>query len=218
MASRLPYRLGFMVLRSTYYASRRRGCVVCVSLCHAFFPIFVACFLALPTPYLLAQQSTPAEYRSKAHFLATLPSFIDWPGTAFASPQSPFLICVRGDFSFGTSLAELALDTSPHGRRVDVKWIHNDRDLRTCQVLFVSRSESKNYAKLLRVLGDAGVLTVGETTDFLAAGGIIAFAVDRDSLQFEVNLVAADHARLKISSRLLTLARRVLNHPEAAKG
>jgi len=47
---------------------------------------------------------------------------------------------------------------------------------------------------------------------------MISFAVERDILQFEVNLVAADSARLKISSRLLTLARRVVNRAETTKG
>jgi hypothetical protein len=170
--------------------------------------------VALP---LTAQESTVAEYRSKAHFLATFPSFVDWPESVFPSTESPFLICVRGDFSFGTSLAERTRGASPHGRRVDVKWVHKDQELRGCHVLFVSRSESKHYAKLLQAVEGAGVLTVGETPDFLAAGGIISFAVEREALQFEINLVAADNARLKISSRLLVLARRVVNRTAGAK-
>ena len=169
-------------------------------------------------PPLAAQQSTAAEYRSKANFLATFPSFVDWPESAFPSAQAPFLICVRGDFSFGTALAEFARGASPHGRRVDVKWVHKDQELRDCQIGFVSRSESKRYAKVLQAVQGAGVLTVGETPGFLAAGGIISFAVERELLQFEVNLVAADGARLKISSRLLTLARRVVNRTDGAKG
>ncbi len=161
----------------------------------------VACLFACVAMPLAAQESV-AEYRGKANFLATFPSFVDWPESAFPSAQSPFLICVRGDFSFGTSLAELARGVSPHGRRVDVKWVHKDEELRGCHVLFVSRSESKRYTKLLQAVEGAGVLTVGETPDFLAAGGIISFAMEREALQFEVNLVAADNARLKISSRL----------------
>jgi hypothetical protein len=169
-------------------------------------------------PPLAAQQSTVAEYRNKANFLATFPSFVDWPESAFPLAQAPFLICVRGDFSFGTALAEFARGASPHGRRVDGKWMHKDQELRDCQIGFVSRSESKRYAKVLQAVDGTGVLTVGETPDFLAAGGIISFAVERELLQFEVNLVAADSARLKISSRLLTLARRLVNRAEGAKG
>jgi hypothetical protein len=176
------------------------------------------CLLSSAEPPACSQETKAAEYRSKANFLATFPSFVDWPEGAFASVESPFLICVRGDFSFGTSLAELARGASPHGRRVEVRWVRKDQDLRNCHIAFVSRSEAKRYTKLLQSLEGAGVLTVGETKDFLTAGGAISFSSERETLQFEVNLVAADSAHLKISSRLLALARRVITKTEAAKG
>jgi hypothetical protein len=169
-------------------------------------------------PRLLAQDSKAAEYRSKAHFLATFPSFVEWPEIAFPSPQAPFLICVRGDFSFGMTLAALVRGASPHGRRVEVRWVRKDEELRNCHIAFISRSESKRYTKILQALEGAGVLTVGETEDFLSDGGAISFSFERETLQFEVNLVAAARAHLRISSNLLTLARRVINRSEAAKG
>ena len=45
-----------------------------------------------------AQASVPAEYRTKASFLTVVPSFIDWPESAFTSAEAPFLVCVLGDF------------------------------------------------------------------------------------------------------------------------
>ena len=95
--------------------------------------------------------------------------------------------------------------------------MHTDQELHNCQIAFISRSEVKRYAKLLQTVEGTGVLTVGETPDFLAAGGIISFAVENETLQFEVNLLAADSARLKISSRLLALARRIVHRTEGAK-
>jgi hypothetical protein len=56
-----------------------------------------------------------------------------------------------------------------------------------------------------------GVLTVGETPDFLSVGGMLSFSFKNDSLQFEVNLVAVNEAHLRVSSKLLALARRVVN-------
>ena len=170
-----------------------------------------------PVP-VLAQESSSAEYRNKATFLAAFPSFVDWPDTAFSSVQAPFLICVRGDFSFGTSLAELARGASPHGRRIEVRWVHKDQELLNCHIAFISRSESKRYPKLLQILERTGVLTVGETENFITAGGVISFSSERETLQFEVNLIAAETAHLKISSRLLALARHVVTRTEAAKG
>ena len=177
--------------------------------------IWLALCAALPA---LAQESTTQQYKNKATFLAAFPSFVEWPESVFPSTESPFVICVRGDFSFGTSLAELARGKSPRGRRVEVRWVHTDQQLRSCQIAFISRSEQKHYAKLLQALEGAWVLTVGETDDFLAAGGAISLSAGPEALQFEVNLTATEAAHLKISSRLLALARRVMSRTEAAKG
>jgi len=164
-----------------------------------------------------AQSSVALEYRNKASFLATFPSFIDWPGNAFPAAEAPFLVCVLGDFQFGTYLAEVTRSTAAHGRRVEVRWVHKDQELRNCHILFVSRSESKRYAKVLQVVQGADVLTFGETPDFLSAGGALSFSFLNEALQFEVNLVAANDAHLRVSSRLLALARRVVNNPESSK-
>lgn len=180
--------------------------------------LVAACLLSVAAPPVCSQEYKAAEYRSKANFLATFPSFIDWPESSFASVQSPLLICVRGDFSFGTSLAELARGALPHGRRIEVRWVRKDQELRNCHIAFVSRSESKRYATVLQSLEGADVLTVGETDGFLGAGGAISFLSEHETLQFEVNLIAADTAHLKISSRLLALARHVVTRTEAAKG
>jgi len=193
------------------------GSGIGLAVCGVLFAavIWVAMCATLPA---VAQESTAQQYKNKATFLAAFPSFVEWPESAFPSTESPFVICVRGDFSFGTSLAELARGKSPHGRRVEVRWVHKDQDLRSCQIAFISRSELKRYAKLLQALEGAWVLTVGETDDFLMAGGAISLSSGPEALQFEVNLAATEAAHLKISSRLLALARRVMSRTEAAKG
>jgi hypothetical protein len=173
--------------------------------------------LLLAAHSVAAQDSVSLEYRNKASFLATFPSFIDWPGDAFPAAGTPFLVCVVGDFRFGTYLAEVTRSTAPHGRRVEVRWVHKDQELRSCHILFISRSESKRYAKVLQLVQGADVLTVGETPDFLSAGGALSFSFQNETLQFEVNLIAANDAHLRVSSRLLALARRVVNNPEASK-
>jgi hypothetical protein len=95
--------------------------------------------------------------------------------------------------------------------------MHKDDELRECNFLFVSSSESKRYAKVLQSVQGADVLTVGETSDFLSAGGALSFFFDDRALQFEVNLVTVSEAHLHVSSRLLALARHVVGKPEEAK-
>ena len=172
--------------------------------------------LLLPVP-AWPQVTVSAEYRSEANALSNFPNFVEWPAEAFTSPQSPFLVCVYGNFSFGTVLSELMRTATVHGRRVDVKWMRKDNELRGCQILFISHSEQSHYAKVLAAVRGAPVLTVGETSQFTESGGMVEFAYQNDALSFEVNLGAANEAHVKISSRFLSLARRVVNTSEAAK-
>lgn len=150
------------------------------------------------------------DYRAKANFLVAFPNFVEWPASAFASDTAPLAICVFGDFSFGTALAEAGRAAAIQGRRIEVRWARKEQDLRSCQIVFVSHSEAGHYAKILRLLQGSSVLTVGETDDFLSSGGAIRFVFLQDRLQFEINLQAAEAAHLRISSTMLALAHRVV--------
>jgi hypothetical protein len=166
---------------------------------------------------IAAQAVASTEYQNKAAFLAQFPNFVEWPTDASQTAQTPFQICVYGDFSFGTALAEATRGTTVRGKKLEVRWVRKLPDIRSCQILFVSRSEHARYGQVLAAVANSGVLTVGETEGFLQAGGTICFSYDRELLQFEVNLAAAHDARLKMSSQLLGLARRVMNPAEGAK-
>lgn len=174
-------------------------------------------FLLLSSLPLDAQDSSALEYRTKASFLSKFPSFIAWPEDALPPGQAPFLLCVFGDFSFGTSLAEITRGTTAHARRVEVRWVRKEQELASCQILFVSRSEQKRYIQVLEAVRGQSVLTVGETAEFLNAGGIVSFSMEEERLRFDINLEEANRVHLRFSSRLLALARRVVNKAEAAK-
>lgn len=77
-------------------------------------------------------------------------------------------------------------------------------------MLFISRSEDRRLAVLLANLRNAPVLTVGEADDFLGAGGMIRFCLEGNKVRFEINREAAESARLRISSQLLLLAKKVV--------
>ena len=143
--------------------------------------------------------------------------FVEWPESALPSGPAPFLLCVFGDFPFGTSLAELTRGPNAHAKRVEIRRVRKEQDLHSCHILFVSRSEHKKYSQVLNAVHGQSVLTVGETTEFLDAGGIVSFAMLEETLQFEVNLVEANKAHLRISSQMLALARRVVSKAEVAK-
>lgn len=162
-----------------------------------------------------AQGNVTSEYRLKAGYLSQFPNFIAWPDNAFPSPKANFAICVFGFFSFGTTLAEASRAELFHGRKIEVRLVRKVPEVRNCQILFVSRSEAGKYAQVMAEVGSAPILTVGETPEFLNAGGAITFSFAQDTLQFEFNLGAAAAARLQVSAHLLALAKRVVKAPEA---
>jgi len=217
MAARLGYpRKGLNQCRASSPGHRlKKTAAAWIPGTGSIFSIILFFFLVSPPAH--AQMPVPLEFRTKAYFLAQFPRFIDWPDTAFPSAQAPFLICILGESSFGPSLAEFTRGTVAQGRRVEVRWARPEQDLRACQILFISRSKRKQYEKVFEVVRGSNVLTIGETPDFIDAGGVVGLSFELETLHFEVNLRAANDAHLKISSRMLALARRVVNKPEDAK-
>jgi hypothetical protein len=166
---------------------------------------------------LEAQISTTAEFRTKANFLAKVPNFIEWSAEALPPGPSPFLICILGDFSFALPLAESVRGKTIQEKQIEVRGVSKGQELHSCHILFVSHFERKSYARMLGSVRGQNVLTIGETPEFLDAGGIVNLSMQEGTLQFDVNLTEANRAHLKMSSRLLALARHVVNPTEAAK-
>jgi hypothetical protein len=170
----------------------------------------------LTSPILLeAQLVGTAENRAKANFLAKVSSFIEWPEEALPSGPAPFVICIIGDLSLGIPLSESVRGITLHEKRAEIRSVRTEQELHSCHILFVSRFERKRYDRVLGSVRGLNVLTIGETPEFLDAGGIVSFSMHQETLQFDVNLDEANKAHLKISSRLLVLAKHVFT--EAAK-
>lgn len=165
--------------------------------------VFALISIALVWP--AAAQEAPLEYDVKAAFLLNFTKFIDWPASAFAS-GAPFRICITGEDPFGVSLAKIVEGEQVSSRPIAVEKMGREQ-LTHCQIVFFGRSE-KNVAEAISRLGP-GVLTVGESPDFLRAGGVIRFVVENNHVRFDVNQTTARKAGLEISSRLLKVARNV---------
>lgn len=156
---------------------------------------------------VLCAQTEGTEYQVKAAFLMNFTKFVDWPASAFQNSESPLTICVLGEDPFGGALDQVVENETAGGRRLAVQRLHRMPPAKTCQVLFISRSE-RDQAALVAAAG-SGVLTVGDQEGFLREGGIIAFVLQAHHVRFDINLQAAARAGLAISSRLLSVARRV---------
>ena len=140
----------------------------------------------------------------KAAYLYNFTLFVDWPPEA---TNGSFLICVLGTDPFGPTLPEILRGKTAGGRELRSAVVASREELPPCRVVYVPATDAARHRDALQSLLGQPVLTVGETEDFLGAGGIIRLFVEGGKLRFDVNAEAARRSRLKISARLLELAR-----------
>lgn len=165
----------------------------------------VTCFFQTVTS-AKAQGNTLSEYQVKALFLYNFAKYIQWPPEVFASAGASITIGIVGNDNFGNDLPNMVNGKTVDGRPFVIKHLSANDDFQGCQILFISNSESGHLEAILGKVGTLPILTVGETDSFLANGGIINFVLKNGNVRLEINLVSSDKARLKISSRLLSVA------------
>ncbi len=166
--------------------------------------MLVAAWIA-ETPVSGAEEPLP-EYQVKAAFLINFPKYVDWPAEAFAETNSPIIIAVPGETKVTEEIEKVIAGRTVNGRKIVLKRLASGEEPGVCQILFISATEQQRSPNLLARLKDASVLTVGESNDFLEQGGIINLARRDQKIAMEVNLTAAEKARIKVSSKLLAVA------------
>ena len=153
-----------------------------------------------------AKASASREYRIKAAFLYNFAKFTVWPAAAFADAKAPLRLCVLGEDPFHGALAALEGRTAKN-RPIVAGRLSSGDPLGQCHLLFISASEHGRLGTILESLRSMPVLVVGDTPHFARSGGTIRLKIVGDKVRFEFNVRAAQHAKLKIDSRLLRLGR-----------
>ena len=181
------------------------------------FFVALLCDGGIPAPLAWGQAEETSGYRVKTAFLFNFAKFIEWPASSFATPQSPFAICVLGQDPFGSILTDTLQGKMIGERPLAVRRLKDKSEARSCQIVFVSSSESAHLAAIVETVRGGNVLLVGENTGFAASGGTIEFTLEDDRVRFAINTDAADRSGLKFSSKLLALAQ-LVHDQEHLKG
>ncbi len=155
---------------------------------------------------LAAQPPVSKEYQVKAVFLFNFSQFVDWPTNAFPEKQTPLVIGVLGENPFGAYLDEIVRGETVNNHPLLIEHYSRLEDIKRCQILFVSRSETRQLDLILENLKGRSILTVGDIEGFAKRGGMIQFVTKKNKIRLQINLEAAKAAGLTISSKLLRLA------------
>ena len=159
---------------------------------------------------LHSNAQTVSENEVKAAYLYNFAKFVEWPAHKFANSSAPFQFCVMDDESFQEELSRFVQNKTVAGRPVNVVGIKSGGEPSSCHILFVKSPKQAQAREAITMQRATNVLTVGQNKDFVAEGGIINFILENDRIRFEVNHRAAKEAGLRISARLLTVAKLVV--------
>ena len=147
------------------------------------------------------------EYQVKAAYLFNFLKFVEYPGDSFVDPLAPIVIGIVGDDPFGSALPQVVTGKTVQGRDLVLRSYRAGEDLRGAHILFISVSEKKRLPVILASLHGSSVLTVSDMEGFLDAGGMVQFLNENGRVRFAINVDATSRARLKLSSKLLSLAK-----------
>jgi len=180
-----------------------------------FFIVWV--WVVLSMGYnLYAEPPSSREYLVKGAFLYNFAKFVSWPEEALWDDQMHINLCVLGKDPFGDALASVEGKTIEN-RKVVIKHCRRLDKLEKCNILFVSRSEEHNLSEILAKVKDWNTLTVSDMEGFAQRGGVINLITIEKKVHFEINLDAAERTGLKISSKLLRLAKIVKDRETRAE-
>jgi hypothetical protein len=154
-----------------------------------------------------AEKPNPTEYQVKAAFLFNFVKFVEWPVASFSRADAPLVIGVLGEDPFGEDLDRILRNRSINGHALQLKRFPSGQDPAGCHLVFISESEKARAPEVVRTLRASNVLLVSELEGFLELGGMIRFYLESDTVKFEINPRSAERAGLKMSSKLMGVAK-----------
>jgi hypothetical protein len=168
--------------------------------------LLAAISISLPGQLAFAAKDA-SETEVKIAYLYNFARYVGWPSSAFASDDAPIVICVLGGGSFvGEAKAIIgSRKVGEHGVQVVARPAVGQTG--NCHILYIPESASGQHAEVIASLGSRSVFTVSESAGFAQEGGVANFIRENRKIRFEINRKAADKAGLKVSARLLRVAK-----------
>jgi YfiR/HmsC-like len=147
-----------------------------------------------------------AEYQLKVEYLFNFFKFVEFPDELFGDARTPIVIGIVGESPLRPLLEQGAVGRTVHGRDLVIRNYRVGENLRGANILFITASEKKRWPEILAGLKGSNVLTIADVDGFLELGGMIQFVSDNGGARFAINLNATSTTKVKISSKVLTLA------------
>jgi len=144
-----------------------------------------------------------SEQSVRAALIFNFIKFTEWPAAAAGDPQ--LRVCTASNDPLQVAAIEALNERLVRGKPLAALRFHRQAD---CEVIYVDSRRRWNEIVGTQPLGHA--LTIGGYAGFAANGGMIEISLQEGSARFDINLLEAKRAGLRIYPQLLRLARRIV--------
>ncbi len=182
--------------------------------------LYVAC-LTLASLSSAASKEERLE-KIKAGYLVNFIRFAQWPDESFESASSPVVVTLVGDSPFSDSTIRGLEKTAIGQRSLELRQIPLEEvdqvpidveklrlELADVHVVFMSGLNPAHAEELVREILPKHTLSIGDHEMFARIGVMLALSTDDNKVVFYANSDAIKLSEVKLSSKLLRLARKV---------
>ena len=157
------------------------------------------------------------EYEFKSGFIYQFSRYTTWSG--LNSSKKTFEIGILGENPLGTYIYRVTNNRTVHGKAIVIKHSFSVNELKTCQVIFIGKSEEYTVKETIDKINNFkskynDILTIGDgIKDFCKNGGMINFVEkDNNKYFFNINIDAINKNNLILNSKVLKIANKVITN------
>jgi hypothetical protein len=165
------------------------------------------------TSGLRAQPGRATGDEVKAAYIHKFAGYVDWPPGAFADAAAPCVVGVVGSDVVYAELLHVAAGRPVQGRTVQVRLLTRPEQAAGVHMLFIGHDAWPVARSWIAAVKGRPVVVVTDAPNGSAMGAALTFVQVNDRLRFEASVRAAEQAGLRLSSRLLAVAQRVVDSP-----
>jgi hypothetical protein len=173
---------------------------------------WLACTLAIPAAARAEPPTVASERSVKAAYIYRFLPYVEWPAGVLPA-GSPLVIGVVAADDVAHELEQVVRNRPGEGRSIVVRRLGPSDAWVGLHVLYAGHEAATRIQQVAKALQDRSVLTVSDIERAVERGFVIGFVEVESRLRFEVNADTAERSGLKLSSRLLQVALRVITGP-----
>lgn len=147
------------------------------------------------------------EYAMKAVYLYHFAQLTTWPDTPGATDDR-FNLCIYAQDEIAPSL-EILRGKTVGSRVLRLQLVSDAGEAKNCHLLYIGEGGGERARRLFEAVRGIPVLTITDDPKVDRSGAMLKIVPDDRRLGFTVNMEPVRRSQLKLSSKLLNLAKRV---------